>query len=211
MSGAMSDLVGVLDATLARLGLKAPGRESAGLSERRRPDPPPRPKDEQWRPVTDSELDALYRRPDSFTDLLPWVEYLQDSRCFLLDDGRSVGALLELVPVSCEGRPESFLEHLQEQIRQVLAESIPEEDESPWVLQYFVQDEPSLTRTALELRAYAARQGVADNPYTKAYLALMEQHLAQIGRPIFVDEAVTGGPWRGKRRRVRMTLHRRLG
>ena len=45
--------------------------------------------------VTTAAVRALYARPPSFTDLLPWVEYLPESRAFLLEDGVSVGALFE--------------------------------------------------------------------------------------------------------------------
>ena len=35
-----------------------------------------------------SQVKALYERPPSFTDFLPWVEYLPDSGSFLLEDVR---------------------------------------------------------------------------------------------------------------------------
>ena len=38
-------------------------------------------------PVETAAIRRLYRRPLSFTDLLPWMEYLPDSRSFLLEDG----------------------------------------------------------------------------------------------------------------------------
>ena len=55
-------------------------------------------------PVKTSEVKRLYRRPPSFTDLLPWAEYLPESRSFLLEDGISVAALFELTPVGTEAR-----------------------------------------------------------------------------------------------------------
>src|SRR5579883_822573 len=39
------------------------------------------------KPVTVADEQALYEVPPSFVDLLPWVEYLPDSRTLLLDDG----------------------------------------------------------------------------------------------------------------------------
>ena len=44
-------------------------------------------------PLTQRAAEALYTRPRSFIDHLPWTEYLEADRAFLLDDGRSVGAL----------------------------------------------------------------------------------------------------------------------
>ena len=40
------------------------------------------------------------------------VEYLPEEHAFLLEDGISVGAVLELTPVACEARPMDFLEDL---------------------------------------------------------------------------------------------------
>ena len=66
-----------------------------------------------------------YRRPSSFTDLLPWVEYIPESRAFLLEDGVSVGALFELEPVGTEARTEGFMVHLRDAIQTALTEAIP--------------------------------------------------------------------------------------
>lgn len=46
---------------------------------------------------------ALYTHNPSFTDHLPWVEYLDTEQCFLLDDNRSVGAVFELLPIAPKG------------------------------------------------------------------------------------------------------------
>jgi hypothetical protein len=55
-------------------------------------------------PVKTVDVKQLYERPPSFTDLLPWAEYLPESRSFLLEDGISVGVLFELTPVGTEAR-----------------------------------------------------------------------------------------------------------
>jgi hypothetical protein len=52
---------------------------------------------------------ALYAHNPSFTDHLPWVEYLDTEQCFLLDDNRSVGAVFELLPIGTEGREPDWL------------------------------------------------------------------------------------------------------
>ena len=163
------------------------------------------------RPLTRSEAKSLYLRPDSFTDLLPWVDYDPESKVFLLDDGSSVGALFDINPVSCEGRPEVFMTTLRDQIQGAITEAIPEEDDSPWVLQWYVQDEPTLTGLTSALAKYA-NQRVGQQQFTQHYLHLLQRHLDQISRPegLFVDEAVTGTRWRGQQRRVRAVLYRRL-
>ena len=162
-------------------------------------------------PLTTEAVKRLYRQPSSFTDLLPWVEYHADSESFLLEDGISVGALFELEPVGTEARTDKFMTQLRDAIQTALNDAIPEEEGSPWVLQVYVQDEPSLKRFAEELGKYPDAR-LRQTAFTRHQQLLMEEHLSRISKPggLFLDQAVTGSPWRGKRRTVRATLYRRL-
>ena len=163
------------------------------------------------RPLTTAEVKALYARPPSFTDFLPWVEYLPDSRCFLLEDGVSVGALFELTPAGTEARTPGFMAELRDAIQTAITEAIPELDDAPWILQLYVQDEPSLSDLLRQVEAYAP-PGASESAYTRHYLELLTAHCARISRPggLFEDSALTGTVWRGQVRRVRAALYRRL-
>ncbi|MCP5410090.1 MAG: conjugative transfer ATPase [Chromatiaceae bacterium] len=162
-------------------------------------------------PLRTSAVKRGYQRPSSFTDLLPWVEYIPESRAFLLEDGVSVGALFELEPVGTEARTEGFMNHLRDAIQTALTEAIPEIDDAPWVLQVYVQDEPSLTRFQHEVADYV-QPGARDTIFTRHYQQSFTEHLARISRPggLFEDATVTGTHWRGQIRRVRAVLYRRL-
>ena len=70
--------------------------------------------------LTHRDVQALYERPPSFTPFLPWVEYLPDSQCFLLEDGVSVGALFDLTPVGTEARTGPFMVALRDAIQTAL-------------------------------------------------------------------------------------------
>ena len=63
----------------------------------------------QRRRATLADEAAQYAHNPSFADHLPWVEYLEDEQCFLLDDNRSVGAVFELQPIGTEGREPEWL------------------------------------------------------------------------------------------------------
>jgi hypothetical protein len=130
---------------------------------------------------------------------------------FLLEDWRSVAAVFELDPIPTEAATDASLEELSDTIRNVIAEAIPEDDGSPWVLQLFSQDDTDLRDYLDELRAYAAER-VPDNPLTEDFLQMMEAHLARVGRPegLFVDTAVTGARWHARRRRMRAVIYRRI-
>ena len=162
-------------------------------------------------PVTTREVKKLYERPPSFTDLLPWMEYNPASRAFLLEDGISVGALFELTPAGTEARTPEFMTQLRDAIQTALTDAIPEEDDSPWILQVYVQDEPSLQGFQKDVANYA-QPSARDTAYTRHFQQTMREHLAQITRSggLFMDTAVTGTRWRGQVRRVRATLYRRL-
>ena len=162
-------------------------------------------------PVTSLMIKRQYERPPSFTDLLPWVEYNPDSQSFLLEDGISLGALFELTPVGTEARTHKFMDQLRNAIQIALTDAIPEEDEAPWILQVYVQDEPSLKGFQQNVADYA-QPAVRTTEYTQNFQKIFSQHLDQITRPggLFEDTSVTGSPWRGQVRRVRAVLYRRL-
>lgn len=162
-------------------------------------------------PVTTAAVESLYDRPPSFTDLMPWVEYDPDSRTFLLEDGVSVGVLFEITPAGIEARTAQFMRQLRDAIQTALTDAIPEEDDAPWILQVYVQDEPSLKEFQQEVAVYA-QPSAKDSTFTRHYQETFSKHLARITRPggLFEDTAVTGTHWRGQVRRVRATLYRRL-
>jgi len=170
-----------------------------------------RTNDPEEAPVTTAAVKHLYDRPPSFTDLLPWVEYDPDSRTFLLEDGVSVGALFEITPAGTEARTPEFMRQLRDAIQTALTDAIPEEDDAPWILQVYVQDEPSLKEFQQEVAVYA-QPSAKDSTFTRHYQETFSKHLARITRPggLFEDTAVTGTHWRGQVRRVRATLYRRL-
>ena len=163
------------------------------------------------RPVTHAEIRSLYARPDSFTDLLPWVEYDPKSQAFLLEDGVSVGALLEVAPIGTEAMAPEALERLRDNLQSVLTDAIPEEDSAPWVLQLYVQDEPSLDALARDVRNHVHPRA-RDTDFACDYFERLAAHLTRVSAPggLFYDTAVTGGLWRGQVRRTRVVLYQRL-
>ena len=162
-------------------------------------------------PLTESAVRQCYRRPPSFTDLLPWMEYLPASQAFVLEDGLSLGALLEVQAVGCEGRTPAFMAMLRDGIQTAINEAIPERDEAPWILQVYVQDEPRLNAFAESLQQYPSAV-IRDSDYTRHYQSVMVSHLHAVSLPggLFEDKAVTGCRWQGRHRRIRAVLYRRL-
>ncbi|KAF0804395.1 conjugative transfer ATPase [Alloalcanivorax xenomutans] len=164
------------------------------------------------KPLTWREIKQSYQRGPSFTRFLPWVEYLPESGCFLLEDGVSVGIAAEVTPLPTEGRSQAALSDLRDQIEATLQDAIPEYDSHPWVLQLYCRDEVDPRADIAHLRQYAD-PNLLETTFTQAWLNSMAQHQQAIAKPggLFHDDVVTRTDWRGQTRRVRLVLYRWLG
>ena len=85
------------------------------------------------------DLFKAYQLKPSLAHELPWMEYDDDSKAFLLQDGFSVAAVFELKDVACDGAPESYLLELRDRFQGLFQNTIPQELESPWHLQFFLR------------------------------------------------------------------------
>ena len=164
------------------------------------------------RQATQADEQALYTVAPSFADRLPWAEYLPESQCMLLEDGISVAAFYELLPVGTEGREPAWLLQVRDTLENVLQDAFDELEDNPWVVQFYAQDDPSWDHYLDTLRAYIQprAQGSA---FTAFYLRFFAHHLQAIAKPggLFEDHAVTHLPWRGQTRRTRLVVYRRVG
>lgn len=97
------------------------------------------------RRLTRRDEAKLYDTAPSIIDHIPWGEYLPEHKCILLDDGVSVGAVYEVIPVGTEGRPDTRLDEIRDVVENALQDSLPELDAHQWVVQFYCQDESDLT------------------------------------------------------------------
>ncbi len=163
--------------------------------------------------ITKKQAASWYQRPPSISQKLPWREYDAAGQCFLLQDGKSVAAAFELCDVPSEARTDAYLQQLRDGLQGIFQDAFPEyyDDESPWILQFFVQDELSLSRYYQSFLDYI-KPAARDQHYTKVYMEMMRTHLNYITKPsgLFVDDKVSGNIFRGKVRRVRAVMYRNL-
>ncbi|SVL68706.1 type IV secretory pathway, VirB4 component [Klebsiella pneumoniae] len=159
--------------------------------------------------LTRSEEAKLYETAPSIIDHIPRGEYLPEHQCILLDDGVSVGAVYEIIPVGTEGRPDSRLEEIRDVVENALQDSLPELDTHQWVVQFYCQDESDLMVYMDKIRGYVKPRAQGTD-FTDAWLREQARHLQNVAteKGLFVDEAVTGAPWRGQIRRTRMVIYR---
>ncbi|MER2553342.1 MAG: conjugative transfer ATPase [Thauera sp.] len=164
----------------------------------------------QRKPATEADAQSLYDVAPSFADLLPWVEYLPDSRSMLLEDGQSVAAFFELQPIGTEGREMAWLWQARDALENALQDSFDELDENPWVVQLYAQDEANWDGYLRALASYV-RPRAHGSAFSEFYLRHFAHHLRAIAKPggLFEDTTVTRLPWRGQVRRVRLVVYRR--
>ncbi|KTT49720.1 conjugal transfer protein [Pseudomonas oryzihabitans] len=162
------------------------------------------------KPATVADVARLYDVNPSFTNLLPWVEYLPEHQAMLLEDGKSLAAFFDLVPIGTEGRDPDWLRQARDALENALQDSLDELEVSPWVVQFYAYDEIQFDTYLDQLRRYVhpRAQGTA---FTELYLSLMKHHLSAISKPggLFEDKVVSKLPWRGQQRRVRLVVSRR--
>ncbi len=161
--------------------------------------------------INTEDIEELYDRPKSFTGYLPYKEYCYDTGLFILEDGESLGIFFEAIAIPSEAKSEKYMKEKEDAITNILCHSIPEEDD-PWVLQVYVQDDYSLTEYSDQLEAYIKPE-IRETAYTQEYLRLFRQHYKDVVRKdgYFFDEQVSGSEWSGKVRRTRCCLYRRGG
>ena len=169
-------------------------------------------RDPRRKPATRADEQALYEVAPSFVDLLPWVEYLPDTQCMLLEDGQSVAAFFELLPTDTQGREPDWLNQVRDTLENALQDSCDELDDSPWVIQLYAQDETSWGRYLDDLRGYIQPRAQGSE-FSEFYLRFFAHHLCAIAKPggLFEDSTVSRLPWRGQTRRTRMVVYRRAG
>jgi len=175
------------------------------------PDPPSWRRPEQPR-ATNEDQAKLYHHHPGFCDFLPWVEYLPESQCFLLEDNRSVGAVFEMTPIGTEGRESDWLKEARDAVENALQDSFDESEDIPWVVQFYCQDDSDFASYMRSLREYV-KPAARGSDFTEHYLNLTAHHMRAIAKPggLFHDNRVTKQPWRGQNRRIRLVVYRRLG
>ncbi len=166
---------------------------------------------EKKKPLKNSDVKRMYGKPSSFIDKLPWYEFLTESKTILLDDGISVGAVFDVIPIATEGRSYDWLQNRRDIIQEALQDCFDELPKGPWIVQQYTYDEDNMNEYIRQMREYP-KSYCKDTVYTKNWLDMMERHLRGICKEggLFEDKSVLDAPWGGKIRKTKMVVYRRL-
>lgn len=129
----------------------------------------------------------------------------------LLDDGKSVGAVFDIMPIATEGRSYNWLQNRRDMIQDALQDCFEELTSGPWIIQQYTYDDDDMESYIAALRAYP-KHYCKGSEFTQDWLEKMEAHLRGICKEggLFEDKEVLDAPWSGKIRRIKMVVYRRL-
>jgi conjugative transfer ATPase len=160
--------------------------------------------------VKKHDIKGTYQFLPSLSDFLPWRDYNEKYKCFLLEDNISLGVGFNVTPIPCEARPATMLEEISLAIREALKNSIPCEKDNPWILQVYATKQPDLAQAYQEIEdSFPTNR--KQSLVTQDFLLNMKEHLEYVSQPagIFHDSQVNGLAFRGGLLHVYAVLYRR--
>jgi conjugative transfer ATPase len=158
----------------------------------------------------DDIANAYTARP-SIVDHLPWRDYNEKYKVFLLEDNKSMGVCFKITSIACDARPQVMLQEISKSISEAIKNSIPCEKDNPWTLQFYIQKSADLSETFKKISDYfpAKRK---ETELTQDFLQNLEEHFDFVSREggIFQDTQVTNLPFKSGIVVTYAVLYRRL-
>lgn len=160
--------------------------------------------------ATNNDIARGYAKRPSIANFLPWCDYNEKHKVFLLEDNCSLAACFNLQPLACEARSETMMREIARSFKDALQNSFPFEKNNPWILQLFVVRERDLSKPMRLVRDSISSERLED-PLVKAHLETLQQHIDYVSRPegIFVDQQVTQQIFRGGYLKTYAVLYRK--
>ena len=169
------------------------------------------------RKIKKSDIDRGYIKQPSLVNYLPWQDYNEKLKLFLLEDNQSLAAGFEIKPIACEAKPSLMMEEILKSIAEAVKNAIRCEKDNPWILQCFVERQFDLSGHYEQIEKAVIETAKASEknmltPLQTAYLKTLKEHLAYVSRDggIFTDRQVTNHVFRGGYLSVRCFLYQRI-
>lgn len=161
--------------------------------------------------IKKSDIANGYQNAPSFINLLPWKDYNDKYRIFLLEDNKSLAVCFKITAIPCEARPHEMMVEISKAISEAIKNSIPLEKNNPWILQCFIERSSDLSshfETIKNCIPLERQQSLL----TQTHLKTLKEHLDYVSKSggIFFDKQVTNQIFRGGFVIVRVVLYRRI-
>lgn len=158
--------------------------------------------------VTKKDIRKQYQCAPTISEFLPWLEWSDKLNMFLLEDGFSVGSGIEIRDIGCEATSESVINNLYNDLTNIFLKSLPLYTKNPWVLQIFAQDELSLAAYHEKTKSYLKTD--KDDRFVREFLDMQEAHFKLLCKDEgLYKDPISGLPFKGRVRRIRVLLYRR--
>lgn len=160
--------------------------------------------------IKSNDIARGYQRQPSITEYLPWRDYNEKHKLFLLEDNVSLAAGFHLTPIPCEAKPAVMMEEISKSLSEAIKNAIPCEKGNPWILQVFIERNQNLLPQFTQIEK-AISEEQKKSPLTQAHLKTLKKHLEYVSRKegIFFDQQVTNQIFKGGYLSVRAVLYRR--
>ena len=143
-------------------------------------------------PLSEAQYRQLFATAPSFADYFPVVDYLDDEQAYLFDDGLNVARFWKVESRYMCARSKASLARFNQALTAAL-NALPGGEEYPYVCQVFLRSQAA-TSIADDLEAAMRENGVIDDPYSQAILAVNRQHAGLVSHAhgIFPDSRLPG-------------------
>lgn len=161
--------------------------------------------------LTEAHIKNSYRKKPSIAPYLPWMDFDDKTETFVLQNGVDAASVLELEGFPCEGKPDSILHHLSDACQNIFGQAIPEMKDSPYIVQFYLCDQYSLSSYADAVKNYIPKE-YRNRKIARFFIKHFADHCKYLCKKdgVFTDNLVTGIPFRGRIRRVRMVIYRHI-
>ncbi len=156
----------------------------------------------------DSNYQNIVNNTRSFVDLLaPRIDL--GNYTIGLQDLTSTGRLFDVTCANTDALSEQMLSSIDEKVCQAVTQCLPQSTNTPWIMQWFVEDDVDSVRNCLVDRLYDYSQ--AENrksEFSVHWFKTVRDHFQDLtdNEGLFPDSNAAGGRWRGKNRRVRLCV-----
>ena len=146
-------------------------------------------------------------RMQSFSELISPRLDLGDN-IIGMRDLQSSGRLYEVTPIPSEATDQQHVLKTHESIVEALCELMPERRMDPWIVQFFIYDEPHLEHFSKRVHDYRMTHG-EKNSYSDNWLRTLDAHLSDASAEKGMFRKHQQTPWRARKRHHRLCVWRR--
>ena len=146
-------------------------------------------------------------RMQSFSELISPRLDLGDN-IIGMRDLQSSGRLYEVTPIPSEATDQQHVLKTHESIVEALCELMPERRMDPWIVQFFIYDEPHLEHFSKRVHDYRMTHG-EKNSYSDNWLRTLDAHLSDASAEKGMFRKHQQAPWRARKRHHRLCVWRR--